>query len=175
MFLACFIFYLVLTAGSGTASDGCSCLFLFEGVPFLWSFSEVGAGFFFSLVVAFVGRHLVHWKFSNKAVNPWRWFLFFFYLVGPFFFQLIKANVEVAYMIITGKINPGIVKIKPDVKTDLGVVMVANSITLTPGTLTIDVGDKNELYVHWLNVTKKKPKPEDVYGSIGKWVKKVME
>jgi multicomponent Na+:H+ antiporter subunit E len=54
-------------------------------------------------------------------------------------------------------INPGIVKIKTNLKTDSGITALANSITLTPGTLVVDVTDDGYLYIHWINV-----KAEDV-------------
>jgi multicomponent Na+:H+ antiporter subunit E len=66
---------------------------------------------------------------------------------------MAKANVDVAYRVITGRINPAIVKINPNLKTDMSLAILANSITLTPGTLTVDVDEEtNELYVHWINV-----------------------
>ena len=159
--LASFIFYLLLTAGSGNV--------------LLWSSSEIIVGFIFSLAVGVLSRKLVSWRFSDKAINPLRWLAFGFYLVGPFFYHMAKANLDVAYRVITGKINPGVVKIKPPLRSGLATTTLANSITLTPGTLTVDVTDKNELLVHWINVIDKKPKPEQVYGSMGKWIKLVME
>jgi multicomponent Na+:H+ antiporter subunit E len=49
-------------------------------------------------------------------------------------------------------IHPGIVKIKTSLKTDSGITALANSITLTPGTLTVDLTDDGYLYIHWINV-----------------------
>jgi multicomponent Na+:H+ antiporter subunit E len=49
-------------------------------------------------------------------------------------------------------IHPGIVKIKTSLKSDSAITALANSITLTPGTLTVDVTDDGYLYVHWINV-----------------------
>ena len=69
-----------------------------------------------------------------------------------------------ANRVITGKINPGIVRISPKLKTDLGVTLLANSITLTPGTLTVDIDEKtNDLYVHWIAVKEEalKKTPRD--------------
>ena len=114
-------------------------------------------------------------------LNPVRWFAFLAYAIVPFFFSMAKANVDVAYRVITGKINPGIVRISPDLKTDLGITMLANSITLTPGTLSVDIDeDKNDLYVHWINVKKEAltKKPVDckyVCGNFPKWVRRVAE
>ncbi len=54
--------------------------------------------------------------------------------------------------------------------------MLANSITLTPGTLTVDVDDSGETgvyYIHWINVTDEDPSEESVYGSFGRWARRV--
>jgi multicomponent Na+:H+ antiporter subunit E len=94
---------------------------------------------------------------------------------------MAKANVDVAYRVITGKINPGIVRISPDLKTDLGITMLANSITLTPGTLSVDIDeDKNDLYIHWINVKKEalKKSPVEcrfVCAGFEKWVRRIAE
>ncbi len=72
-------------------------------------------------------------------------FIFFF------LWELIKANLEVAYEVVTPRFNmtPGIVKVPLDVKSDLEITFLANLITLTPGTLSLDVSDdKKVLYVH---------------------------
>jgi multicomponent Na+:H+ antiporter subunit E len=66
---------------------------------------------------------------------------------------LFIANIDVAKRVLSPglNINPGIVKIKTTLKTNVGKMLLANSITLTPGTLTVDV--KGEyLYIHWINV-----------------------
>ena len=94
---------------------------------------------------------------------------------------MAKANFDVAYRVITGKINPGIVKISPDLKTDLGITMLANSITLTPGTLSVDIDeDRNDLYIHWINVKKEaiSKTPIDckwVCAKFDKWVRRIAE
>jgi multicomponent Na+:H+ antiporter subunit E len=83
--------------------------------------------------------------------------------------------------VITGKINPGIVKISPNLKTDFGITMLANSITLTPGTLSVDIDeDSNDLYIHWINVKNEalKKTPVDckhICGSFHKWVRRIAE
>ncbi len=76
---------------------------------------------------------------------------FMFYFIK----ELIKANIIVAYDIITPKdyMKPGIVAIPLDAKTNLEITLLANLITLTPGTLSLDVSnDKKTLYVHGLYV-----------------------
>ena len=88
---------------------------------------------------------------------------------------MAKANIDVAYRVITGKIKPGIVKISPGMKTDFGTMMVANGITLTPGTLSVDVDNKRNIYVHWIFVKSKEPKLEDICSSFPKWIRRIAE
>ena len=87
-----------------------------------------------------------------KVFNPKRWIYFIIYV--PFFlYYVIKANLDVAYRVIHPRlpINPGIVKIKTGLKSEIAQTMLANSITLTPGTLSVDIKD-NYMYIHWLDV-----------------------
>ena len=69
-------------------------------------------------------------------------------------YYVIKGGLDVSYRVLHPRmpIRPGIVKIKSVLITDTGRSVLANSITLTPGTLTIDVTDDGIFYIHWLNV-----------------------
>jgi multicomponent Na+:H+ antiporter subunit E len=65
------------------------------------------------------------------------------------------ANLKVAFDIITPKdyMSPGIIAFPLDAKSDLEITLFANLLTLTPGTLSLDVSsDKKILYVHALYV-----------------------
>lgn len=70
-----------------------------------------------------------------------------------FVIQLILANLDIAKRVLSPKIplNPGIVKVPTKIKSDLGKLTLANSITLTPGTLSLDV-DKDVVFVHTVEV-----------------------
>jgi multicomponent Na+:H+ antiporter subunit E len=79
------------------------------------------------------------------------------YSIGYIFvfsWELIKSNLDVARRIISPKlpINPGIVKVKTKLKSPLGRAILANSITLTPGTLTVEMRDQY-FYIHWIDVS----------------------
>ena len=79
---------------------------------------------------------------------------FFFY----FLYQLIKANVQVAWEVGTPRFHmtPGIVGVPLDVKSDGQITLLANMITLTPGTLSLDVSeDKKVLYVYSMYITNR--------------------
>ncbi|MGB5924802.1 MAG: Na+/H+ antiporter subunit E, partial [Dehalococcoidia bacterium] len=131
-----YVVYLLLTIGSGTV--------------LLWSTAELIVGAVLAVVVGAVLRNRFIGK-DLRMLNPRRWFTFLVYLF-PFFLAMAKANVDVAYRVITGRINPAIVKINPKLKNDMSLTILATSITLTPGTLSVDVNpETNELYVHWIN------------------------
>ncbi|MDJ0622896.1 MAG: Na+/H+ antiporter subunit E [Desulfocapsaceae bacterium] len=65
--------------------------------------------------------------------------------------EVTVANIAVARCVWKGadSISPSVIKVKANQKTDLGIVIYANSITLTPGTVSIDLSD-NEITVHAL-------------------------
>jgi len=69
------------------------------------------------------------------------------------FFAIIRANLDVASRVVRRKIpiNPGIVSVRTKLKSPLGRTVLANSITLTPGTLSVDI-DKDRLFIHWIDV-----------------------
>ncbi len=92
-------------------------------------------------------------------------------------FRLLESNLKVAKNVIFMDINPGIVKIKTDLHSDTGITILANSITLTPGTLTLDVNKKlgeTYLYVHWIDVEtlNREKAGEKIKGDIEEWLKK---
>ncbi|MBN1577756.1 MAG: Na+/H+ antiporter subunit E [Chitinispirillaceae bacterium] len=71
--------------------------------------------------------------------------------------EIIKANFDVAYRVLHPAlpIKPGIVAVKTNLKSDIAKFILANSITLTPGTFTVDViGDR--LLIHWIYVESEK-------------------
>ncbi|RLF55044.1 MAG: cation:proton antiporter [Thermoplasmata archaeon] len=164
--LVAFLVYLILTAGSGNL--------------WLWSYEELLFGLMTASLIGYLSRRIFV-KGNYRMLNPKRWILAIAYFIGPFFIAMARANLDVAYRVITGRIRPGIVRISPNLKTDLGITMLANSITLTPGTLSVDVDDQtNDLYVHWINVKEPalKKKPRDyryVCGTFPDWVRRIAE
>ncbi len=67
--------------------------------------------------------------------------------------ELVKSNIRLASIVLSPALplNPGIVKTRTRLKSRMGRLMLANSITLTPGTLTVEL-DGEWLYVHWVTV-----------------------
>lgn len=68
-----------------------------------------------------------------------------------FLWELLLANIRMAVMVLrsTSALQPGIIAVPLDLDSDVEITLLANLITLTPGTLTLDVSDdKKMLYVH---------------------------
>ncbi|MFH1996449.1 MAG: Na+/H+ antiporter subunit E [Candidatus Omnitrophota bacterium] len=111
--------------------------------------------------------------------NPKR-YLWFFYYVPVFIWECFKANIDVAYRVMHPDlpINPGIVKVKTSLTSEIGLTFLANSITLTPGTLSVDVDQAGGfLYVHWIDVKEKdvKKASEIIVGRFERILKEIFE
>jgi multicomponent Na+:H+ antiporter subunit E len=67
--------------------------------------------------------------------------------------ELIKSNVNVALIVLSPDlpVKPGIVTVRTRLKNPMGRMLLANSITLTPGTLTVDM-EGEWLHIHWVSV-----------------------
>ncbi len=81
--------------------------------------------------------------------------------IPRFLYEVAKANLQVAYLALHPKmpIRPGIISFATRHRSPLGTTTLANSITLTPGTLTMDVSpDGRTLYIHTLDIAH----PEEV-------------
>ena len=135
-FVVCYVFWILLT----------------------WSLDkqELLAGGIVSLAVAlFSSQFFIHekagWFFNPvKLINGIVFWLFIFPV------ELIKANVDVAKRCFPGckNVNPGIVKIPVDLKSLYGQAALANAITLTPGTITMEITEEEGqtyYYVHWID------------------------
>lgn len=90
--------------------------------------------------------------FEGIKLTP-RGFLFSVVYIFVFIWALIKSNVDVMLRVINPKlpIKPGIVRIKTKLKSPMARLILANSITLTPGTFVVDIQD-DILYIHWIEV-----------------------
>ncbi|WP_461862869.1 monovalent cation/H+ antiporter subunit E [Thermococcus sp.] len=159
VFMWSFVLWLVLTAGT-------------KGM--LWSAEELVAGVVFSLIVGYATRNIIGEK-ADRFLSPSKWVGFVVYSLGPLFWGMTKANLDVAYRVITGKIKPGIVRVPVDLDNDAQYTILSNSITLTPGTLTIDAcPEEKALYVHWIYVRDEYPESsEPISGSFEKWARRL--
>ncbi|HOL47536.1 MAG TPA: Na+/H+ antiporter subunit E [bacterium] len=107
------------------------------------------------IIISFITTILFSQFATNtylKILSPIRIFWALIY-IPVFLFECLKANLDVAYRVINPNlpIKPGIVKVRTNLKTNKGKTLLANSITLTPGTLTVEIIN-DFLYIHWINV-----------------------
>ena len=137
---------------------------------------EVVAGLVLSAMVAAIGYS----TFTDKGMgnfHPKR--LGYLILYIPIFFvDIVKANLDVAYRVLHPKmpIKPGIVEIHTDLKSDVAKLGLANSITLTPGTLTMDV-DGDRMFIHWIYVRTSdiKKASDEIGGKFERFMKVIFE
>jgi multicomponent Na+:H+ antiporter subunit E len=138
-----------------------------------WGMLGVGV-----LLVALVAV-LTSGKYPHREwlLNPAR--LFWLLLYVPYFlYYCVKANLDVAYRVVHPDmpIHPGIVKVRTKLKTKLAKTFLANSITLTPGTLTVDIAGE-DLYVHWINVDTEDPRErtDEIVGRFEGFLTRIFE
>jgi multicomponent Na+:H+ antiporter subunit E len=120
-------------------------------ILFTWTlqlrFLLVGLGF--SLVVAFLTYSIFieQEEAARRSLLPRAHWLVVYLAV--LIFQMYISSFKVLWSILRGRANPGVVHFRTRLSSDIGRVALANSITLTPGTITLDLDD-DHLIVHWL-------------------------
>jgi multicomponent Na+:H+ antiporter subunit E len=104
-----------------------------------------------SLTIALLFRNGLSF-FTELRATP-RAFVAGLRYFGFFFKELVRSNLRLTAVVLSPElpIKPGIVKVRTRLKSRMGRLMLANSITLTPGTLTVELRDE-WIYVHWVTV-----------------------
>ncbi len=162
-FVFCFLFWLLLT----------------------WSVHPLGLvmdAVFSALVAAFTAKFFIHSK-AFHFFNPVRIITLILYFF-VFFWEMMKASLQITPIILSSKVRSrwcsGIIRVPAaEGLSDYALAMVSNCITLTPGTMTIDVVEdetgKNYYYVHWMNVTElDRDKAGDIIkGTMEKWIGRI--
>ncbi len=112
-----------------------------------FTFILITSGVVASLIVAYLSHDIFLGKADLKTETG-RVFKFIVYIPW-LLWEIILANVEIAYLVLNPKplIDPQLVHFKNDLKTDLGIVTLAHSITLTPGTVTVEA-NREEFIIH---------------------------
>ncbi len=116
-----------------------------------WVIDELILGAVIALILTLIIAKYVDYKIDYLL--PYRLLVFIVVYIPVFLWQLVLSNLNVARRVLSIDIpvNPGFVKIKTELKGDFAKLILANSITLTPGTLSVDVkGDT--LYIHTIDV-----------------------
>ncbi len=106
-----------------------------------------------SLSIALLYRNGLSFFTEFRATPAALWAGLRYY--GYFFKELVRSNLRLTAIVLSPDlpIRPGIVKVRTRLQSRMGRLMLANSITLTPGTLTVEFKDE-WLYVHWVQVDR---------------------
>jgi len=133
--------------------------------------AEVITGLIVSILIAYI--MVISFDCCDPILVSFSHIGYFFKYFFVFIIALIKSNFDVARRVLSPKldINPGIVVFKTKLRNDFAKMVLANSITLTPGTLTVDV-IKNNFYIHWIDVQTEDP--EEVYKQIAEPFEKIL-
>ncbi|MFQ5895118.1 MAG: Na+/H+ antiporter subunit E [Nitrospinota bacterium] len=123
----------------------------------IWGFLRGGefgpADFFAGLLVALVvlaalrrtyGERVFFVRLHHVAVY-----------IPRFLWQMVLANLWVARLALRPRLSlrPGIVAFPTRARSDVGITTLANSITLTPGTMSVDVSeDRSTIFVHTIDI-----------------------
>ena len=121
------------------------------------------------------GKYFVTSMYKLLQPRRYLWAVVYFFI---FTWEVLKANFDVAYRVLhpAMPIKPGIVRVPLEVKTEIARTGLANSITMTPGTITIDIIGDN-IYVHWIYVKSEDPEEytREISGRFEKYIKKIFE
>jgi len=119
-----------------------------------WDIITLLIGIFLSvLALAFTSKQLIGQPYHHMhSFSFIKYTLYTLFLIK----EVYIAGFYMVLMIFNGRINPMIIEIETDLKEDYQRVILANSITLTPGTITVDLTD-NKLKVLWINKTTNDP------------------
>jgi len=140
------------------------------------SISSLIIGLIVAIITVLAFHRYLVWD-VHKLFQPIRyyWFVIYFFI---FIWECLKANLDVAYRVLHPDlpIKPGIVKVKTQLKTDIARTTLANSITMTPGTITVDIID-DFIYVHWIYVSARDPiqYTEKISGRFEKYIQRIFE
>lgn len=117
-----------------------------------------------NLVVGYLVGGVVLWFFERtrgESLYIWR-IVAALKLVMVLLWEQVKSSFQVASIVLSPRleIRPGIVTVPLEVTGDVEITTVANMISLTPGTLSVDVSeDRGSLYVHVINMDDPKSVP----------------
>lgn len=107
-----------------------------------------------NLAVGLVAGYLLLWLVARFQRKQAKYFIktpLFFSFLAYYAWELLKSNAVILYEILTPGLDmrPGVVGIPIRARTDLEITILANLITMTPGTLSLDISpDRRTLYIH---------------------------
>lgn len=118
-------------------------------LSFNLNYDSIIVGILSSLLSAIIfGSYFIENRIKIFQIHRWFWLLVYIFI---FAYKCLEANLDVALRVLHPgmPLKPGIIKIKTSLKTDIAKTFLANSISLTPGTITCEILD-DYLYIHWI-------------------------
>lgn len=148
-------------------------------LAFLWTAltadfraENIALGFVFAFgIIALTSRI---WGDSPYARKSWLLVKFMAFIV----WEILISNFRVASDVLRFKLKnrPGVIAIPLDAKTDFEITLIANLISLTPGTLTLDVStDKSMLFVHTMFADDAQAQRDTLKNDIEKRILRICE
>jgi multicomponent Na+:H+ antiporter subunit E len=147
-------------------------------LSFIWV-ALTGSMYYSNFLFGFLLGFFILW-IMNRNETDQRYFYRVPKIIGFVFFLLYKmivANLEVAYDVITPKyfFRPGIVCYPMQAKTDLEINLLSTIISMTPGTLILDISeDKKSLYIHVMYLKTKEKFMEEIKNGFEKKLLEVL-
>ena len=164
-FILCYAFWLLLTLSVAPYE-------LINGVIVCGITAWFASGFF-----------VQDCEHTVKMLNPIDILVLLFYLVFVFGWELLKANWAMAMTVLFNKpVKQSMIRVPVRGITDgYGLALLSNCITLTPGTITIEVGSTDEegvdcvMYIQWLTTTTtdREEAGEIIKGRMEKWIRRI--
>jgi multicomponent Na+:H+ antiporter subunit E len=114
-----------------------------------YNFTSFLVGYILGIILLFVLQRFVPDSFYMK--RTWKFFL----LILLFVRELVLSNIEIVKHVYKPKMDmkPGIFALPIDVKTNFEITLLANLISLTPGTLSVVVSeDHTKIYIHAMDM-----------------------
>lgn len=147
------------------------------GIALIWmllrnefTFVEFMLGYIVGLLMLFFLRRFLKFDFYFRRVYA------LVKLIVLFFYKLILSNIDVIKIVLSPKLNiqPGIIAVPTKLKTDWEVTLLANLISLTPGTLSMYFSeDGRTIYVHSIHVPDKEEAIKEIHDSFEKAIMEV--
>lgn len=135
----------------------------YTGVDFL-------LGYIVGIFILFVLRRFLRFDFYMRRVFA------AFKLIVLFIKELIMSNIDVVKVLLSPKLNiePGIIEVPTQLKSDWELTLLASLISLTPGTLSMDFSeDKKSIFVHSIHVPDKEEMIREIHETFEKAIMEV--
>ncbi|MFW5654168.1 MAG: Na+/H+ antiporter subunit E [Roseicyclus sp.] len=135
--------------------------------------SGLAVGFVFGYLALYLTRPLfpgTHLYFTRA----WRWIK----LCVLFLYELVVSSIQVVWDVLTPshKARPGIISMPLDADDEMEILLVTNLISLTPGTLSLDVTeDRNTLFIHAMFADDPDEIRHQLKSGMERWVIEAME